>query len=126
MNVVDSSAWLEWFADGPNAEHFAPVIENDEELLVPAVVVYEVFKKLRALSDNSTALRAVGQLHRGQVIDVDADLALAAADISLEAGLPMADSLILAVARRHDATVWTQDRDFDGLENVEYRERRPG
>ena len=123
MNVVDSSAWLEWFADGPNAEHFAPAIEDEDRLLVPTIVVYEVFKRLRAQTDESTALRAVGQLRRGRLVDVDADLALAAADLALEVGLPMADSLILAVARRHGATVWTQDRDFDGLEQVEFRER---
>ena len=126
MNVVDSSAWLEWFAAGPNADHFATAIEDEDRLLVPTIVVYEVFKNLRSQTDESTALRAVGVLRRGQLVNIDADLALAAAGVSLEVGLPMADSLILAVARHHDATLWTQDGDFEGLDGVEFRERVPG
>lgn len=126
MNVVDSSAWLEYFADGPNASFFAAAIEDEERLLVPAIVVREVFKRLRAQRDETIALRAIGQLHRGQSVEIDADLALAAADLALQLGLPMADSLILAAARRHDATVWTQDADFEGLEKVEFRAHGAG
>ncbi len=121
MNVVDSSAWLEYFADGPNAGEFATAIENTDELLVPTIVIYEVFKQLRRQVDEATALRAVGQLGRGQVVDVDEDLAVRAADLSLELSLPMADSLILAAARNHNAILWTQDADFKGLDRVEFR-----
>lgn len=124
MNVVDSSAWLEYFADGPNAEEFAPVVEDPASLLVPSITVFEVFKRIRAQRDSEIALHAVSQMRKGRVIDLDADLAVAAADLSADLKLPLADSVILATARAFSATLWTQDSDFDGLEGVEYRVHR--
>ena len=124
MNVVDSSAWLEYFADGPNAEEFAQVIEDPGALLVPSTTLFEVFKRVRVQRDSEIALHAVSQMRRGRVIDLDADLAVAAADVSADLKLPLADSVILATARAFNATLWTQDSDFDGLENVEYRVHR--
>ncbi len=124
MNVVDSSAWLEYFADGPNAEDFAPIIKDAESLLVPSITVYEVFKRIREQRDSEVALRAVSQMRRGRVVDLDADLAVAAADLSAELQLPLADSVILATARLTQATLWTQDADFEGLDDVEYRAHR--
>ena len=124
MNVVDSSAWLEYFADGPNAEDFAPIIKDAESLLVPSITVYEVFKRIREQRDSEVALRAVSQMRRGRVVDLDADLAVAAADLSAELQLPLADSVILATARATEATLWTQDADFEGLDGVEYRAHR--
>ncbi|MCH7856453.1 MAG: type II toxin-antitoxin system VapC family toxin [Gemmatimonadetes bacterium] len=124
MNVVDSSAWLEYFADGPNAEDFASIIKDAESLLVPSITVYEVFKRIREQRDSEVALRAVSQMRRGRVVDLDADLAVAAADLSAELQLPLADSVILATARLTQATLWTQDADFEGLDDVEYRAHR--
>ena len=124
MNVVDSSAWLEYFADGPNAEDFAAPIQDPDELVVPIITLFEVFKRIRMQRDSEIALRAVSQMRRGQVVDLDADLAVAAADLSADLKLALADSIILATARAHDATVWTQDTDFEGLDNVEYRPHR--
>lgn len=121
MNIVDSSAWLEYFADGPNAGEFAEVIFETEQLIVPSVTLSEVFKRIRGQRDLDSALYAVAQMQRGTVIDLDANLAIAAAELSAESGLPMADSIILATARAHEATLWTQDADFEGLEEVEYR-----
>ena len=126
MNVVDSSAWLEYFADGPNAGEFAEVIADVEELVVPAITLFEVFKRIRVQRDLASALYAVAQMRRGRVVDLDADLAVAAAELSAETGLPLADSIILATARAEEATLWTQDADFEGLEGVEYRVGRPG
>ena len=82
MNVVDSSAWLEYFADGPNAEDFAPAIMDAASLLVPSITVFEVFKRIRQQRDSEVALRAVSQMRRGHVVDLGADLAIAAADLS--------------------------------------------
>jgi len=121
MNVVDSSAWLEYFADGPNADDFAEVIADTEALLVPTITIFEVFKRIRAQRDAEDALRAVSQMRRGQVVDLDGDLAIMAAELSAYARLPLADSIILATARSAGATLWTQDADFDGLDDVEYR-----
>lgn len=121
MNVVDSSAWLEYFADGPNAEDFATPIQDADNLIVPSITLFEVFKRIRMQRDSEIALRAVSQMRRGQVVDLDADLAVAAADVSAGLKLALADSIILATARASDATVWTQDADFDGFDDVEYR-----
>jgi len=125
MNVVDSSAWLEYFADGPNAAFFAAAIEDKARLVVPAIVIYEVFKRLLQLQRSETeALTAVALLQGGRVVDLDAPLALAAARLGAELKLPLADSVVLATARRAEATLWTQDSDFDGLANVRYRAHR--
>lgn len=125
MNVVDSSAWLEYFANGPNASFFASAIEQTEVLLVPSLTLYEVFKQVLTQRDEGQALQAVAVMQQGTVVDLDSRTALEAARISHEAKLPMADSIILATARGHDATLWTQDADFKGMAGVRYRKRRP-
>lgn len=124
MNVVDSSAWLEYFAGGPNAEEFAPVIKDHETLVVPTITLFEVFKRVRVQRDVESALRAVSQMKRGNVVDLGDDLAIAAAELSAETKLPLADSVILATARAASATLWTQDSDFEGFADVEYRARQ--
>ena len=123
MNVVDSSGWLEYLADGPNADFFAPAIENTRELITPSISLYEVFKRILQQRSEDDALRAIAIMAQGQVIDLDMTLALNAAKTSAELRLPMADSIILATARAYDATVWTQDQDFDGIEGVQYIEQ---
>jgi predicted nucleic acid-binding protein len=125
MNVVDSSAWLEYFANGSNASFFARAIERTEELLVPSLVLYEVFKRVLQQRDEARALQAVAVMQQGAVVDLDARLALLAARISLERKLPMADGIILATARAYGATVWTQDTDFKGLSGIQYRKHTP-
>ena len=124
MNVVDSSAWLEYFADGPNAKQFAAAIEKTAELLVPSLVLFEVFKRILQQRDEDAALQAVALMQQARVIDLDGPLALSAARLSVDARLPMADSVILAVARAHDAVLWTQDADFKGMRRVEYRSHK--
>ena len=129
MNVVDSSGWLEFFADGPNASFFAPAIQKPAELLVPTVSIYEVFKRILQQKEETDALRAVAAMQQGSVLPLDEALALSAARISLDAKLPLADSIMLASARTAGAALWTQDEDFAGLEGVNYIEapqRRPG
>jgi predicted nucleic acid-binding protein len=124
MNVVDSSAWLEYFANGQNASFFARPIEETDELLVPSLTIYEVFKRVLQQREEGDALRAVAVMQQGSVVDLDARLALSAARVSLETRMPMADSIVLATARLHGATLWTQDADFDGIPGVRYRPRR--
>lgn len=120
MNLVDSSGWLEYLADGPNAEFFAPPIEDTGRLIVPTISVLEVFKRVLQQRSENEALRAVALMRQGKVVDLDADLALSAAKLGREHGLPLADSVILATARKLGATVWTQDSDFEELEGVRY------
>ncbi len=124
MNVVDSSGWLEFFADGPNADFFAPPIANVPELVVPSISLYEVFKRVLQQRGEDAALQAVGVMAQGRVVDLSMPLALNAAKISVDLRLPMADSIMLATARAYHATLWTQDADFQGLEGVQYVERR--
>lgn len=125
MNVVDSSAWLEYFADGPNAAYFAEPIEQVDALIVPLLSLFEVFKRVLQQHDENDALQAVALMQQGAVVDLDGTLALSAARLSIELKLPMADSVILATAREYDATLWTQDADFKGLDRVRYWERKP-
>lgn len=121
--MVDSSAWLEYFADGPNAADFATAIESTAELVVPSLTLFEVFKRTCQIADETTALAVVAIMLQGRIVDLTASLAVQAARVSLETGLAMADAIILATAREHEATLWTQDAHFRGLGNVEYREK---
>jgi len=120
MNVVDSSGWLEYFADGPNAEFFAPAIEATAVLIVPAISVYEVFKRVLQQRGESEALQAVAVMLRGRGEDLDVQLALTAARVSTQYRIPMADSIILATARAYGATLWAQDEHFEHIEGVQY------
>ena len=120
MNLVDSSGWLEYFADGKNAGFFASGIENTEALVVSAINIYEVFRKLLREKDESSALFAVAAMRQGRVISVDESIAIEGARISTEQGLPMADGLILATARSCGAVLLTQDADFEGIDGVTY------
>lgn len=120
MNIVDTSGWLEYFADTPLADNYAAAIENTEELLVPSIVLYEVFKKLSLAYDENRAFQAIGQLKQGRVLPVDEAIALYAGKASIEKKLPMADALIYATAVLHEATIFTQDAHFKGLPQVKY------
>jgi len=123
MNVVDSSGWLEYFAEGPNADFFAPSIEDVSKLVVPSVSIYKVFKRTLQQRGEEAALKAIAVMAQGQVVDLDLPLALSAARLSADLRLPMADSIILATARAHTATVWTQDEHFESIEGVQYIEK---
>ncbi len=120
MNVVDSSGWLEYFIDGGNANFFAPAIENSEEVLVPTISLFEVYKRVLIEKNREDALEAIALMRNGQVVDLDDNLAIVAAELSYELKLPMADSIILATASTYDATLWTQDAHFAGLAGVQY------
>ena len=124
MNVVDSSAWLEYLADGPNASFFAPAVENPRELIVPSITILEVFKRVLQQRGENDALQAAALMQGGRIVDLDAGLALSAAKLSAQLKLPMTDSVILATARAHKATIWTQDADFEKLPDVKYRAKR--
>ncbi len=121
MNVVDSSAWLEYFADGPNASEFAAAIEDVESLMVPSLILFEVFKRVLQQADETMALRATALMQQGKVVDLDATQAVNAAKLSHDLKLPQADSIIRATARSAGAVLWTQDADFRGMDQVEYR-----
>ena len=124
MNVVDSSGWLEYFSDGPNAAFFVQAIEATRELLVPTLSLYEVFKRVLQQRGEGQALQAIALMQQGQIVDLTAAIALSAAKASIERRLPMADSIMLATAQTHGATFWTQDADFAGVDGVKYVARK--
>jgi predicted nucleic acid-binding protein len=119
-NVVDSSAWVEYFCKGSNARVFLPPLQDTQNLVVPAICLYEVFKKVHSQFDEEVALQSIAVMTLGQVVELDRDLAVDAALVSLELKLPMADSIIYATARACDATLWTQDGHFKGLSDVKF------
>jgi predicted nucleic acid-binding protein len=124
MNVVDSSAWLEFFADGPNATVFAKPIEATRSLIVPTLSLFEVFKRVSQQRSEDEALRAIAIMEQGRVVDLDRATALEAARLAIEYRMAMADSVMFATARRHRAMFWTQDADFKGLLGVKYLAKR--
>lgn len=124
-HVVDSSAWLEYFADGPNAQHFAAVIEKPAQLLVPSITLLEVFKRVSQQRNDAMALQCVAVMQQSTVVDLDGPLAIRAATLGPRHRLPLADSIVYATAQSTGATVWTQDADFEGLAGVKYWARQP-
>jgi len=120
MNVVDSSGWLEYFADGPNARYFSKPLLDASGLIVPTITIYEVFKVVLREKDEGAAIRAIALMRQGTVVDLDQELAIQAAKLSIDYKVPMADSIIIATARRYDATIWTQDEDFERLSGANY------
>jgi predicted nucleic acid-binding protein len=123
VNVVDSSAWIEYLADRPNAAAFAAVIEDDEQRLVPTLTLYEVFRFVNRTLGEDAAFAAVSTMMRGTVLDLTAQVAVEAARLSVEHGLAMADAMILAACLDAEATLWTQDAHFEGLAGVEFRRK---
>ncbi|HUT52021.1 MAG TPA: type II toxin-antitoxin system VapC family toxin [bacterium] len=123
MNLVDSCGWLEYFADGPDAAFFAPPLEHTADLLVPSICVLEVFKRVLTERGEGPALQAAAAMQQGLIADLDLPTALAAAGIGNSFGLPLADSVILATARRYKAVIWTQDSHFKNIQGVKYREK---
>ena len=120
MNIIDSSGWLEYFADGPNASFFSRPLRKAAELVVPTITIYEVFKAVLRQRDESAALQAAALMQQGFVADLTTGTSILSAKISIEHSLPMADSIILATARLYDATLWTQDSDFEGIAGIQY------
>jgi len=124
MNVVDSSGWIEYFVNGRNADFFNSPIRDTDNLLVPTICLYEVFKRILLELGEDEALQVTGIMSLGTVVELNRDIAIHAANISLELKLAMADSIILATARANNATLWTQDEHFKGSEGVKYIEKK--
>jgi predicted nucleic acid-binding protein len=125
MNVVDSSGWIEFFTDGTNANIFAPLILKLDELIVPTIIIYEVYKKIAFSRDHEQAIEVIAHIQQAKhIVNIDTTLALEAAQYSLEYKLPMADSLIYATTKKFKATLWTQDIDFEKIPHVRYIEKK--
>jgi predicted nucleic acid-binding protein len=124
MHILDSSVWLEIFAGTSLGRKYLHLAENTDLLIVPAISLYEVFKKILHRRDEHLALQIIAQMKRGTVVNLDLELSLNAARLSQMHSLPMADSIILATAQKHKATLWTMDSDFSGIDGVKFISRR--
>jgi len=124
VNVVDSSGWLEYLADGPNADFFAKPLTATADLVVPTLSLYEVFKRVVQQRGEDDALQAVALMQQGTVVELSASLVLSAARLSLTAKIPMADSVMLATARAYSATLWSQEADFERITGVKYTPKK--
>jgi len=122
MNLVDSCGWLEYFADGPNAHFFMPPIEDTEHLIVPAISIFEVFKRVFQQRGEDAALQAAALMHQGQLVVLDERVAMHGAKHRIDHKLPLADSIVLATAHLYEALLWTQDSDFAEIAGVKYVE----
>lgn len=120
MNLMDSSGWIEYFLDGPNASFFNPAICQTDALLVPTICLYEVYKRIAIGAGQDAALQAIVQMKKGKVVSLGDSLSIHAAQISLKNKLPMADSIIYATALSENATIWTQDEHFKDRPNVKF------
>lgn len=120
MIVIDSSGWIEYFTDGSLANAYATHLRNLQAIVTPVIVVYEVYKRLKRDLSEDDAIVAVSAMQRTRIIAIDQELALTAADLSLDYRLAMADALVLATARRFQADLLTSDQDFEGLDGVVY------
>ena len=119
-DILDSSAWLECLEDGPNTIHFGPILLKLPDLIVPSIVLTEVRKVTLKQRTAAKADEVTQSMRSGIVIPIDEAIAIAAADLFIKHKLPFADSLIYAVTLALNATLWTQDDDFEGLPNVRY------
>jgi len=124
MTIIDSSGWLEYFIGGPNSDFFSKAIKNNPEIIIPAIILYEIWKKIAREKGEDTAIELVAQLKRYEIVPLDENLSIYAAKISSEYRLAMADSIIYATAKKYNAILWTQDSDFKDLKNVRYIEKK--
>ena len=120
MTVIDSSGWIEFFTDGPLADDYAARLRKLTTIITPVIVIYEVYKRLKRELSEDDAVIAISTMQRSHVVPIDQELALTAADLSLELGLAMADALVLATARKFQADLVTSDRDFENIPDVTY------
>lgn len=120
MKVVDSSGWLEFLADGPLADQYAPHLEAAGDLVTPTIVLYEVYRWVKRERTEEEALIAAAQIEKTEIVPLTTSIALTAADIGLEYGLALADSVVYATALSQDAELITSDRDFEALPGVQY------
>ena len=119
LQVVDSSGWIEVLTNGPQAERFLEVLDDEKSLIVPSITIFEVFKWILREHSEAQAIQAIAVMQRGKIVDLGASIAIAAAQISHALHLPMADSIILTTARQHQTRLFSMDADFKGLADVE-------
>jgi len=120
MNIVDSSLWIEYFLENDIDQSVIDAIKDTENLYIPVISFYEVYKKFLSIGDSEKANIAVSIMQNADVIGIDPQLAVLAAQLSKQHKLPMADGIIYATAVLWDAELYTQDKHFENLDHVHY------
>ena len=116
--LVDSSGWLEYITGDEKADVFGDILQRDIQVLVPTIVLYEVLKILLLRAGRSEADIFLSEALRRKVLDLTDTIALAAASLSIDYKLPMADAIIYATALARQAELVTSDAHFTGLPGV--------
>lgn len=120
MSLIDSCGWLEYFTDGPLADRYYAYLKRPYEVIVPAIVLYEVYKKIKKETTEEQALLAAAQMQCSRVVPLTDSIALLAADLSLQFSLPMADAIVYATAQSENHILVSSDEHFKGLEHVNF------
>lgn len=118
--LIDSSAWIEFFGAGHKANKLERFLKPPHKIVLPTIVSYEVYKKIKSTKSETTAVMLLVQMEKvsHEIVPFNQELAIAAADIGLEYKIPMADAIVYATARSADATLITLDLHFDTLPGV--------
>jgi len=116
--VLDSSVWIEILGSGPLSKKCETELQSSSKIIVPTVVLFEVYRKIASNHSEDLALSALTLLTRHEIMDLNQEIAVTAADLSLNHRLPMADSFVLAHAQVAEATLITLDNDFAGISGV--------
>ena len=119
MIVLDSSIWIEHLKSKPATGKISHYFKNIQEVITPTIAIYEVFKRMKKEHSVQETYDLVAQMLKTNVVPITADIAMTAANVSLEHDLPMADSLVYATAVEYDCKVVTLDNDFRDLPRAE-------
>ena len=123
MKVIDSSLWIEFFIGTEFGKSVVQLLDNEEDILVPTIVITEVYKKFLNSSTHEISTAIFKKLTTFQTASFDLKLSALAATLGKQYKLPIADSIIYSTTIHHEATLYTLDKHFQGLSNVKYFEK---
>ncbi len=124
MHIVDTCGWIEWLTDGALAESYAPYLADSDNLVVPALMQFELYKWCLREKDEAAALDVIGLTEACRVRPLDTRIALSAADLSARHKLAMADAIVYATALSVDGKLLTSDAHFKGLPEVLFWQKK--
>lgn len=118
MILVDSFGWIEYLSGGPLADKYEKYFSKLEEVFTPTIVFYEVYKKIKTTLGEEKALLVIAQMMKTDVVPLDSETALSAAELSLRYSLPMADAIVYATGTNKKCQIVTSDPHFKNLGGV--------
>jgi predicted nucleic acid-binding protein len=126
MVLVDTSAWIEWLIGSPTGEALSERLPEQSDWLVPTMVQLELAKWLTREVGEDKADQVIAFTQVCQVVPLDTEIALAAADACRMHKLATADAIIFATAQARGATLLTCDAHFEGLPGVDFMPKTNG